>query len=128
MYGLILTNVPQLEHLVKHYESVGGGKGIEETSKNLRERMKAMNEPLRLLLEYTSSKERETSQCSIFEACRGMIGFETETWVPSDHYRKAKSLAELVKLKVLMEIPKGELRDKTEANWFLDDMDEEDYM
>jgi hypothetical protein len=33
-----------------------------------------------------------------------------------------------VKLKVLMEIPKGELRDKTEANWFLDDMDEEDYM
>ncbi|ETW78748.1 hypothetical protein HETIRDRAFT_386942 [Heterobasidion irregulare TC 32-1] len=59
---------------------------------------------------------------------RGMIGFETETWVPSDQYRKAKSLAELVKLKVLMEIPKGELRDKTEANWFLDNMDEEDYM
>ena len=59
---------------------------------------------------------------------RGMIGFETETWVPSDHYRKAKSLAELVKLKVLTGIPKGELRDKTQANWFLDDMDEEDYM
>ncbi|PSS31911.1 hypothetical protein PHLCEN_2v2318 [Hermanssonia centrifuga] len=59
---------------------------------------------------------------------RGMIGFETETWVPSDQYRKAKSLAELVKLKVLMEIPKGELRDKTEANWFLDNMDEDDYI
>ncbi|KAJ3754459.1 kinase-like domain-containing protein [Lentinula raphanica] len=59
---------------------------------------------------------------------RGMIGFETETWVPIDHYRKAKALAELVKLKVLMGIPKGELRDKTQANWFLDDMDEKDYM
>lgn len=59
---------------------------------------------------------------------RGIVGFETETWVPSDHYRKAKSLAELLKLRVLMEIPKGELRDKTQANWFLDDMDEEDYM
>ncbi len=59
---------------------------------------------------------------------RAMIGFETETWVPNDQYRKAKSFAELVKLKVLMEIPKGELRDKTEANWFLDDMDEEDYI
>ena len=59
---------------------------------------------------------------------QSMIGFETETWVPADHYRKAKSFAELVKLKVLMAIPKGELRDKTEANWFLDDMDEKDYM
>ncbi|KAH8916403.1 hypothetical protein BT69DRAFT_1228530 [Atractiella rhizophila] len=61
------------------------------------------------------------------QSIRGMIGFETETWVPSDDYRKAKSLAELVKLEVLMRIPKGELRDKTQANWFLDDMDEEDY-
>ena len=34
--------------------------------------MTATNEPLRPLLEYTSSKERETSQCSIFEACRGI--------------------------------------------------------
>ncbi|KAG6814759.1 hypothetical protein H0H87_007580 [Tephrocybe sp. NHM501043] len=59
---------------------------------------------------------------------RGMIGFETETWVPSSHYRKAKALAELVKLKVLMAILKEELQDKTQANWFLDDMDEEDYM
>lgn len=59
---------------------------------------------------------------------RGMIGFETETWVPSNEYRKAKSLAELVKLQVLMGIPKGELRNKTQANWFLDDMDEEAYM
>jgi hypothetical protein len=64
-----------------------------------------------------------------FEAVRGMVGFETETWVPSDHYEKAKSLAELLKLNVLMRIPKGELRNKTQANWFSDDMhDEGDYM
>lgn len=59
---------------------------------------------------------------------RGVIGFEAETWVPRDHYRKAKALAELVKLQVLMAISKGELRDQTQAHWFLDDMDEEDYM
>ncbi|KAI0789921.1 kinase-like domain-containing protein [Abortiporus biennis] len=62
-----------------------------------------------------------------FEGCRGMIGFETETWVPNEDYRMAASLAELLKLKVLIGIPK-ELRPKVEANWFLDDMDEKDYM
>ncbi|KAF9562413.1 hypothetical protein CPC08DRAFT_742207 [Agrocybe pediades] len=58
---------------------------------------------------------------------RSIIGFGKETWVPNDEYRKAKSLAELLKLKVLMALPKGEFRDKAEANWFLDDMDETDY-
>lgn len=63
------------------------------------------------------------------ENMRGMIGFGTETWVPVDHYKKAKKLAELLKLTLLMELPKGEQRDKFEANWLLDDMpDEEDYM
>ncbi|EJT96640.1 hypothetical protein DACRYDRAFT_97541 [Dacryopinax primogenitus] len=62
------------------------------------------------------------------ENIRAMIGFGTETWVPVDHYRKAKALAELLKLELLMAMPKGELPDKTEENWFLDDMDEEDYM
>ncbi|KAI0087490.1 kinase-like domain-containing protein [Irpex rosettiformis] len=63
-----------------------------------------------------------------FEGCRGMIGFESETWVPNEHYKMAMALAELLKLKLLMALPKGELRDKIEANWFLDDMDEKDYM
>ena len=63
-----------------------------------------------------------------FEGCRGMIGFETETWVPNEHYAMAKALAELLKLKVLTMIPKGEIRARTEANWFLNDMDENDYM
>ena len=31
-----------------------------------------MNEPLKSLLEYTGSEERETSQRSILEACRGV--------------------------------------------------------
>ncbi|KAJ7292863.1 protein kinase subdomain-containing protein PKL/CAK/Fmp29 [Mycena rebaudengoi] len=61
------------------------------------------------------------------EGCRGMIGFESETWVSNEHYKVAMALAELLKLRVLIEIPK-EVRAETEANWFLDDMDEKDYM
>lgn len=38
----------------------------------------------------------------------------------------AIDLAELLKLRALIEIPK-EIRAETEANWFLDDMDETDY-
>ena len=62
-----------------------------------------------------------------FEGCRGMIGFETETWVSNEHYAMAEALAELLKLRLLTQIPK-EFRAKTEANWFLNDMDETDYM
>ncbi|KAF9490355.1 hypothetical protein BDN71DRAFT_193600 [Pleurotus eryngii] len=62
-----------------------------------------------------------------FEGCRGIIGFETETWVSNEHYRMAMALAELLKLRLLTELPE-ELRAKTEANWFLDDMNEENYM
>ncbi|KAF9786065.1 protein kinase subdomain-containing protein PKL/CAK/Fmp29 [Thelephora terrestris] len=63
-----------------------------------------------------------------FEGCRGMVGFEGETWVCNEDHEMAKDLAELLKLRVLTLIPKGEIRDKSAANWFLDDMDEEDYM
>ena len=63
-----------------------------------------------------------------FEWCRGIVGFETETWVPNEHYAMAMDLAELLKLKVLTNIPEEEVRAKTDANWFLDDMDEKDYM
>ncbi|KAJ7661108.1 protein kinase subdomain-containing protein PKL/CAK/Fmp29 [Mycena olivaceomarginata] len=62
-----------------------------------------------------------------FEGCRGMIGFETETWVSNEHYAMAKALAELLKLRVLTEVPE-EIRATTQANWFLDDMDETNYM
>ena len=63
-----------------------------------------------------------------FEGCRGMVGFETETWVSNEHYSMAMDLAELLKLRVLTEIPEKEVRAKTEANWFLNDMDENHYM
>ena len=63
-----------------------------------------------------------------FEGCRGMVGFETEAWVSNEHYEMAMALAELLKLRVLTEIPEEEVRAKTEANWFLNDMDEENYM
>lgn len=64
----------------------------------------------------------------IFEGCQGMIGFETETWVSNEDYEKAVALAELLKLRLLKEIPEEEVRAKIEANWFLNDMDEKDYM
>jgi len=63
-----------------------------------------------------------------FEGCRGMVGFETEFWVSNEHYAMAMALAELLKLRVLTEIPEEEVRAKTEANWFLNDMDETDYV
>ncbi|KAF8992665.1 hypothetical protein BDQ17DRAFT_1369173 [Cyathus striatus] len=63
-----------------------------------------------------------------FEGCRGIVGFGTETWMSNEDYEMAIALAELLKLRVLKEIPEEEVRAKVEANWFLDDMDEKDYM
>ena len=57
-----------------------------------------------------------------------MVGFETETWVSNENYERAIALAEILKLRLLAAIPEKEVRAKTEANWFLDDMDENDYM
>jgi hypothetical protein len=63
-----------------------------------------------------------------FEGCRSMVGFQTETWVPNNNYERASALAKSLKLMLLAEIPDEEMRAKVEANWFLDDMDEEKYM
>ena len=49
---------------------MGGGRWIEGTSRRLQERVTAMNEPLKSLLEYTGSEERETSHRSILGVCR----------------------------------------------------------
>ena len=40
----------------------------------------------------------------------------------------AMALTELLMLRALAEIPEEEVRAKTEASWFLNDMDEKDYM
>ncbi|KAF9068225.1 kinase-like domain-containing protein [Rhodocollybia butyracea] len=76
---------------------------------------------------------RETEELSelqtadeIFEGCGKMIGFLTETWVPNEDYEKAMNAAELLKQRVVSAVPE-EVRAVTEANWFLDDMDEKDY-
>ena len=53
---------------------MGGGKGIEGTSRSLQEKVTAMNEPLRSLLEYTGSEGRETSHRSILDVCLGVSG------------------------------------------------------
>ena len=45
----------------------------------------------------------------------------------NEHYEMAMALAELPKLRVLTKVPE-EVRAKAEANWFLNDMDEKDYM
>jgi hypothetical protein len=65
-----------------------------------------------------------------FEGCRGMVGFETETWVSNEYYVMAVALAKLLKLRVLTEIPDEEVWAKIEGekNWFLNDMDEKAYM
>ena len=59
---------------MKHYESVGGGKGIEETSKSLQEKVTAMNEPIRSLLEHTGSEGRDASYRSVLGVCRNISG------------------------------------------------------
>ena len=58
-----------------------------------------------------------------FEGFRGMVGFETETWVSKSNepYAMAMALAELLNLRVLTKIPDEEVRAKTGANWFLND-------
>ncbi|KAF8912527.1 hypothetical protein CPB85DRAFT_1252623 [Mucidula mucida] len=79
---------------------------------------------------YVKNTEHEKLQVADenFEGCRGMVGFETETWVPNEHYEMAMKLAELIKLRVLTAVPEEEVRAKFQANWFLDDMDETDYL
>jgi hypothetical protein len=52
-----------------------------------------------------------------FEWCRSMVGFETETWVPNENYKRASALTESLKLMLLAEIPDEEMRAKVEANW-----------
>ncbi|KAI0772816.1 hypothetical protein BD413DRAFT_603712 [Trametes elegans] len=95
-----------------------------------------MGERVSCPVEFEPEDVRETKELSErlqladenYEGCRGLIGFESETWVSNEHYEMAAALAELLKLKLLMNLPKGEIRDKVEANWFLNNMDEQDYM
>ncbi|KAG6895269.1 hypothetical protein C0992_002297 [Termitomyces sp. T32_za158] len=62
-----------------------------------------------------------------FVGCQAIVGFGGEMWVPNEDYEKSKALAELLKLNVFNRLS-AEDRDKAQANWFLDDMIEDDYM
>ena len=73
-----------------------------------------------------SAKLQEADE--IFEGCQGIVGFGAETWVSNEQYEMAMALGELLKLKLLTEIPEKEVRAKIEVNWILSDMDEKDYM
>ena len=59
-------------------------------SRSLQEKVTAMNEPLRSLLEYTGSEERETSHRSILDVCLGVSGcirtFEKSLYVQKHAY------------------------------------------
>jgi len=57
-----------------------------------------------------------------------MVGFETETWVSNKHNKRAMVLTELLKLTVFTAIQEEDVQAKTEENWFLNNMDERDYM
>ena len=69
---------------------MGGGRWIEGTSRRLQERGTAMNEPLKSLLEYTGSEERETSHRSILGVCRDISEcietFENSLYVQKHAY------------------------------------------
>ncbi len=58
------------------------------------------------------------------EACRIMIGFGEEGWVP---YEQAIACSNQVKLDTLAVAKSDEERAQIAAHWPLDDMDEEEY-
>ncbi|KAF7794383.1 hypothetical protein EIP86_005517 [Pleurotus ostreatoroseus] len=62
-----------------------------------------------------------------YEAFRTIIGFETETWVSNEHHERATALAEMLTRRLFTQLPKED-RATVEANWFLNDMDEKDYL
>jgi hypothetical protein len=63
-----------------------------------------------------------------FEACRAMIGFESEGWVSTTHYEEAMARGEQLKEDALAAATSAEERAEIMAHWFLDDMDEKKYM
>jgi hypothetical protein len=62
------------------------------------------------------------------EACRDVIGFGPEGWVPAQHYEEAMALSKKMKEDVLAAAESEEERAQIAAHWPWDDMDEEDYM
>ncbi len=62
------------------------------------------------------------------EACRNIVGFGPEGWVPTEHYEEAMRRSKQMKEDTLEAAMSAEERDEIMAHWPLDDMDEEKYM
>ena len=62
------------------------------------------------------------------EACRDVIGFGPEGWVPAEHYEEAMAISKKLKEDGLAAAESEEQRAQIAAHWPLDDMDEEEYM
>jgi hypothetical protein len=61
------------------------------------------------------------------EACRNIIGFGPEGWVPAEHYEEAMTRSKQMKGDTLAAAMSAEERAEIEEHWPLDDMDEEKY-
>ena len=62
------------------------------------------------------------------EACRDVIGFGPEGWVPAEHYEEAMAVSKKLKEDGLAGVESEEERAQIAAHWPFDDMDEEEYM
>ena len=61
------------------------------------------------------------------EACRDVIGFGPEGWVPAVHYEEAMAISKKLKEGRLAAAESEEEWAQIAARWPLDDMDEEEY-
>ncbi|KAG2366298.1 protein kinase subdomain-containing protein PKL CAK Fmp29 [Suillus spraguei] len=73
-----------------------------------------------------NAKQEEADES--LEACRAVIGFGPEGWVPTEHYEEAMALSKKLKKDGLAAAESEEEQAQVAAHWPLDDMDEEEYM
>ncbi|KAG1762618.1 protein kinase subdomain-containing protein PKL CAK Fmp29 [Suillus placidus] len=71
------------------------------------------------------AEQKEADEC--LEACRDVIGFGQEGWVPVEHYEEAMALSKKLKEDGLAAAESEEERAQIAAHWPFDDMDEEEY-
>ena len=72
------------------------------------------------------AEQREADES--LEACRDVIGFRPEGWVPAEHYEEAMTRSKKLKKDELAAAESEEERAQVAEHWPLDDMDEEEYM
>lgn len=69
-----------------------------------------------------------TESDSSLKACREMIGFGSDGWVPNAHFEQAMAQAKKLKEDCIAAAETDEERTQILENWLLDDMDEEEYL